>query len=139
MFDAPCASSGSKRSRGDGLGSTQGMGICRSYAPDGRCISLLEVLLTNVCIYDCAYCINRRSSDVERATFETEEVVRLTMECAASYSRELRPAFRRRADHSEASSFMSALSPRSRHLEVRDAFQTRSTSLCSAVMTAGCT
>ena len=79
-FDASCASSGSKRSGGAGLGSTQGMGICHSYTPDGRCISLLKVLLTNVCIYDCAYCINRRSSDVERATFEPEEVVRLTME-----------------------------------------------------------
>lgn len=79
-FDASCASSGSKRSGGKGLGSTQGMGICHSYTPDGRCISLLKVLLTNVCVYDCAYCINRRSSDVERATFEPEELVRLTMD-----------------------------------------------------------
>jgi putative DNA modification/repair radical SAM protein len=56
------------------------MGICHSYTPDGRCVSLLKVLLTNTCIYDCAYCINRRSSDVERASFEPEELVQLTMD-----------------------------------------------------------
>ena len=56
------------------------MGICHSYTPDGRCVSLLKILLTNYCIYDCGYCINRRSSDVRRARFTPEEVVRLTLE-----------------------------------------------------------
>jgi len=65
-YDASCASSGAARkdSRGGkGVGSTGGAGICHSYAPDGRCISLLKVLLTNACLYDCHYCINRRSSN----------------------------------------------------------------------------
>ncbi len=62
-----------------GIGSTEGMGICHAYAPDGRCISLLKILLTNSCIYDCAYCINRRSSSVRRARFTPEEVVTLTL------------------------------------------------------------
>ena len=83
-YDASCASSGSVKrdSRGGaGMGSTDaGMGICHAYAPDGRCISLLKILLTNSCIFDCAYCINRRSSNVRRARFTTEEVVRLTLE-----------------------------------------------------------
>ena len=82
-YDASCASSGtSKRdSRGSkGIGSTEGMGICHAYAPDGRCISLLKILLTNSCIFDCAYCINRKSSNVRRARFTAEEVVRLTLE-----------------------------------------------------------
>jgi len=79
-YDASCASSGSKGRNGPGLGSTNGMGICHSYTPDGRCVSLLKILLTNRCTFDCSYCINRRSSDVERATFEVDEVVRLTME-----------------------------------------------------------
>ena len=82
-YDASCASSGSSRrdSRGGkGLGSTEGMGICHAYAPDGRCISLLKILLTNSCIFDCAYCINRKSSNVRRARFSIEEVVRLTLE-----------------------------------------------------------
>src|ERR1043165_1719777 len=82
-YDASCASSGSVRrdSRGgQGVGSTdQGMGICHAYAPDGRCISLLKILLTNSCIFDCAYCINRKSSNVRRARFTAEEVVRLTL------------------------------------------------------------
>jgi putative DNA modification/repair radical SAM protein len=82
-YDASCASSGSvKRDsrRGGGMGSTdQGMGICHAYAPDGRCISLLKILLTNSCIFDCAYCINRKSSNVRRARFTAEEVVRLTL------------------------------------------------------------
>ncbi len=82
-YDASCASSGtSKRdSLGQkaGVGSTEGMGICHAYAPDGRCISLLKILLTNSCIYDCAYCINRRSSNVRRARFTPEEVVTLTL------------------------------------------------------------
>lgn len=82
-YDASCASSGSTRrdSRdGKGLGSNQGSGICHAYAPDGRCISLLKILMTNFCIYDCAYCINRVSSNVARARFTVDEVVRLTIE-----------------------------------------------------------
>ncbi|MET0221703.1 MAG: radical SAM protein, partial [Tardiphaga sp.] len=65
-YDASCASSGApKRSAGkDGIGSTSGIGICHSYTPDGRCVSLLKILLTNFCLYDCAFCINRRSSNV---------------------------------------------------------------------------
>lgn len=81
-YDASCASSGAMRGNsvdGKGVGSTGGSGICHSYAPDGRCISLLKVLLTNACIYDCHYCINRRSSNVRRATFSPEEVVELTL------------------------------------------------------------
>ncbi len=82
-YDASCASSGSVRrdSRdGKGLGSNTGSGICHAYAPDGRCISLLKILMTNFCIYDCAYCVNRVSSNVERARFTVEEVVELTIE-----------------------------------------------------------
>lgn len=81
-YDASCASSGAARkdSRdGKGLGSTGGTGICHSYTPDGRCVSLLKVLLTNSCIYDCHYCINRRSSNVRRARFTSSEVVDLTL------------------------------------------------------------
>jgi putative DNA modification/repair radical SAM protein len=81
-YDASCASSGAAKrdSRGGkGVGSTEGMGICHAYAPDGRCISLLKILLTNSCIFDCHYCINRRSSNVRRARFTTGEVVRLTL------------------------------------------------------------
>lgn len=81
-YDASCASSGTTRrdARGGGLGSTEGSGICHAYTPDGRCISLLKILMTNFCIYDCAYCINRVSSNVERARFSPEEVVRLVLE-----------------------------------------------------------
>ncbi|SCX25498.1 putative DNA modification/repair radical SAM protein [Agrobacterium sp. DSM 25558] len=82
-YDASCASSGTTKrnsSATGGLGSTEGSGICHAYAPDGRCISLLKILLTNFCIYDCAYCINRSSSNVERARFTVEEVVWLTLE-----------------------------------------------------------
>lgn len=82
-YDASCASSGTQKrdsAKSGGLGSTEGSGICHAYAPDGRCISLLKVLLTNFCIYDCAYCINRSSSNVERARFTPEEVVWLTLE-----------------------------------------------------------
>jgi len=81
-YDASCASSGTtKRDSmgGKGVGSTEGMGICHAYTPDGRCVSLLKILLTNFCIYDCAYCINRSSSNVERARFSIEEVVDLTL------------------------------------------------------------
>ncbi|MBX4966392.1 putative DNA modification/repair radical SAM protein [Rhizobium binae] len=82
-YDASCASSGTvKRDSGTsgGLGSTEGSGICHAYAPDGRCISLLKILLTNFCVYDCAYCVNRSSSNVERARFTPEEVIWLTLE-----------------------------------------------------------
>lgn len=81
-YDASCASSGSntKRVGSKGIGSTEGMGICHSYTPDGRCVSLLKILMTNYCIYDCKYCINRISSDVPRARFSPKEVVHLTME-----------------------------------------------------------
>lgn len=81
-YDASCASSGTakRHSRdGKGLGSTQGMGICHAYAPDGRCISLLKILLTNHCIFDCHYCVNRKSSNVRRARFTSREVVELTL------------------------------------------------------------
>ena len=79
-YDASCASSGAPKRHsigGKGIGSTEGSGICHSYAPDGRCISLLKILLTNVCIYDCRYCINRKSSNVQRARFTVAEVVAL--------------------------------------------------------------
>ena len=81
-YDASCASSGTARrdARTGGLGSAGGSGICHAYTPDGRCISLLKILMTNFCIYDCAYCINRVSSGVERARFSPEEVVDLTLE-----------------------------------------------------------
>ena len=82
-YDASCSSSGSvkRTSRdGKGVGSTDsGMGICHAYAPDGRCISLLKILLTNSCIFDCHYCINRKSSNVRRARFTAQEVVELTL------------------------------------------------------------
>jgi putative DNA modification/repair radical SAM protein len=82
-YDASCASSGASGRnslKAKGIGSTEGMGICHSYAPDGRCISLLKILLTNFCIYNCVYCINRSSSNVRRARFSVDEVVRLTVE-----------------------------------------------------------
>ena len=82
-YDASCASSGAARrdsTGGKGVGSAGGAGICHSYAPDGRCISLLKLLLTNSCIYDCHYCINRRSSNVRRAVFTPDEVVKLTLD-----------------------------------------------------------
>lgn len=81
-YDASCASSGAPKRKAakDGLGSTTGAGICHSYTPDGRCVSLLKILLTNYCLFDCAYCINRRSSNVRRARFTVDEVVTLTVE-----------------------------------------------------------
>ena len=79
-YDASCASSGSRRGgNGRGVGSTEKIGICHSYTPDGRCVSLLKILLTNSCIYDCLYCVNRASSNVRRARFSVDEVVRLTL------------------------------------------------------------
>ncbi len=79
-YDVSCASSGSKRTNDQkGLGDSSGMGICHSYTEDGRCVSLLKILLTNHCIYDCAYCVTRRSNDVQRAAFKIQEVVDLTI------------------------------------------------------------
>jgi putative DNA modification/repair radical SAM protein len=82
-YDASCASSGGRArdsTDGRGLGSNDGTGICHSFAPDGRCISLLKVLLTNWCQYDCLYCVNRASSNVQRARFSVDEVVHLTLD-----------------------------------------------------------
>src|ERR1700744_4196182 len=82
-YDASCASAGApKRSSqgGRGVGATDGMGVCHAYTPDGRCVSLLKILLTNFCVYDCAYCVNRSSSNVPRARFAAEELVRLTLD-----------------------------------------------------------
>ncbi|MEO1369792.1 MAG: hypothetical protein AAFX50_21630, partial [Acidobacteriota bacterium] len=77
-YDASCASSGLRRSGAKGaLGHSDGVGICHSYTPDGRCVSLLKVLLTNYCIYDCQFCVNRASSDTRRARFKPQEIVRL--------------------------------------------------------------
>ena len=82
-YDASCASSGTAKRNSvgsNGIGSTEGMGICHSYAPDGRCISLLKILLTNFCVYDCLYCVNRVSSNTPRARFSAAEVVALTLD-----------------------------------------------------------
>src|ERR1700744_2408793 len=80
-YDASCASSGGAKrdSKSGGIGSVTGAGICHSYTPDGRCVSLLKILLTNFCIYDCAYCVSRRTSNVKRARFSVDEVVQLTL------------------------------------------------------------
>ncbi len=79
-YDVACTSSGTDRAAGkDGVGSAVAAGICHSFAGDGRCISLLKVLMTNACVYDCAYCVNRRSNDSRRATFEPQELADLTM------------------------------------------------------------
>ncbi len=80
-YDASCASSGAKRAgNGEGIGHSDGMGICHSYTPDGRCVSLLKILLTNYCTYDCVFCVNRVSSDIRRARFTPDEVVNLTLD-----------------------------------------------------------
>lgn len=81
-YDVSCSSSGTvRRNNGKGVGNTVGgVGICHSFAADGRCIALLKVMLTNYCMYDCAYCINRRSNDIPRATLSVSEVVDITME-----------------------------------------------------------
>jgi len=79
-YDVSCSSSGSKRTnKNKGLGDSSGMGICHSYTEDGRCVSLLKILLTNVCIFDCAYCVTRKSNDIKRAAFTVQEVVDLTI------------------------------------------------------------
>lgn len=80
-YDVSCASSGTSRShRAGGIGTASGWGICHSFTEDGRCVSLLKIMLTNYCMYDCAYCINRRSNDLKRATLSVSEVVSLTIE-----------------------------------------------------------
>jgi putative DNA modification/repair radical SAM protein len=80
-YDASCASSGARRAAvPGGLGSTDGTGICHSYTPDGRCVSLLKILLTNFCVYDCVFCVNRVGNDIRRARFSVEEVVDLTLD-----------------------------------------------------------
>lgn len=79
-YDVSCSSSGSKRTNTNkGLGDSSGMGICHSYTEDGRCVSLLKILLTNHCIFDCAYCVTRKSNDIKRAAFKIQEVVDLTI------------------------------------------------------------
>ncbi len=80
-YDASCSTSGSSRKNTEGgLGSGAVGGICHSWSADGRCVALLKLLLSNVCAYDCAYCVNRRSNDVRRAAFEPEELVRLIVD-----------------------------------------------------------
>ena len=80
-YDVSCASSGTSRKNiPGGIGNTAGFGICHSFTEDGRCVSLLKIMLTNYCIYDCAYCINRRTNDIPRATFAVNELVELTIE-----------------------------------------------------------
>lgn len=80
-YDVSCASSGTfRRNSFQGIGNTSGWGICHSFTEDGRCVSLLKIMLTNYCMYDCAYCINRRSNDLRRATFSVTELVTLTIE-----------------------------------------------------------
>ena len=78
-YDASCSSSGSTRTNKDGIGNASVSGICHSFASDGRCISLLKILLTNSCIYDCKYCLNRRSNNIKRALFTPEEICTITI------------------------------------------------------------
>ena len=79
-FDVSCSSSGgSRKNSNNGLGNAAASGICHSFSADGRCISLLKILLTNYCIYDCAYCVNRRGNDVPRAAFTPDEIISITM------------------------------------------------------------
>ena len=79
-YDVSCSSSGSNRKNtNNGLGNTAYSGICHSWSADGRCVSLLKILMTNYCIYDCKYCISRKSNDIERAILTPDEIVRLTM------------------------------------------------------------
>ena len=79
-YDVSCSSSGGNRkNKNKGLGDSSATGICHTYTEDGRCVSLLKILLTNFCIYDCAYCVTRKSNDIQRAAFTVEEVVDLTI------------------------------------------------------------
>ena len=83
-YDVACTSSGLQRgSKAGYVGNALGAGCCHSFTPDGRCISLLKVLMTNVCVYDCAYCVNRCSNEVPRAAFTPEELADLTMRFTA--------------------------------------------------------
>lgn len=80
-YDVSCSSSGSTRKNlNKGIGTAAHSGICHSYTADGRCVSLFKIMMTNYCIYDCAYCVNRRSNDVERTAFSIEELFSLTIE-----------------------------------------------------------
>lgn len=80
-YDVSCASSGtSRKNMKNGIGSAHGWGICHSFTGDGRCVALLKIMLTNFCLYDCAYCINRQSNDIPRAAFSPKELVELTIE-----------------------------------------------------------
>ena len=78
-YDASCSSSGSKRANKNGMGNASYSGICHSFASDGRCISLLKILLTNCCIFDCKYCLNRKSNNIKRAIFTPEEICNITI------------------------------------------------------------
>ena len=78
-YDVSCSSSGGTRKNKGGLGNSHASGICHTYTEDGRCVSLLKILLTNHCIFDCAYCVSRKTNDVKRAAFTVEEVVELTI------------------------------------------------------------
>ena len=79
-YDVSCSSSGGNRkNKNKGLGDSHATGICHSYTEDGRCVSLLKILLTNHCIYDCAYCVSRKTNDIKRTAFTVEEVVDLTI------------------------------------------------------------
>ena len=78
-YDASCSSSGSTRTNDNGLGNASFSGICHSFSSDGRCISLLKILMTNCCIFDCKYCINRSSNEVKRAIFTPEEICEITI------------------------------------------------------------
>jgi putative DNA modification/repair radical SAM protein len=78
-YDVSCSSGGSRRKNTGGIGDASASGICHTYTEDGRCVSLLKILLTNHCIYDCAFCVSRKSNDIKRAAFTVEEVVELTM------------------------------------------------------------
>ena len=80
-YDVACTSSGVDRgNHSQGIGNTQACGICHTFASDGRCVSLLKILFTNECIFDCKYCINRKSNDVPRASFTPDEICKLTMQ-----------------------------------------------------------
>ena len=79
-YDVSCSSSGVGRHNDGNIGSAHASGICHSWGADGRCISLLKVLFTNKCVYDCEYCVNKRSNDFPRASFEPDELARLTIE-----------------------------------------------------------
>lgn len=78
-YDVSCSSSGSSRSNSNGVGSAASSGICHTWTSDGRCVSLLKILMTNACIYDCAYCVNRRSNDIRRVALSPDEIAELTI------------------------------------------------------------